>query len=294
MRLQIDKEQKEIKDHGSFEFPLRISHERLSWFDTESFPLHWHPEIELTLVLEGNMVYQVNDQVYHIKEGEGLFCNTNAMHAGWKEDTPDCHYLSVTFHPRILYGYGSSIFQIKYVNPILNNREETSLHFTRETPWMGEILEELKEILRLFEKKPDSAEMQMQICLLKIWTAMYENTKHEEDSQGSGRDTERIRSIIRYLQEHYQEAVTLEEVAEQVHLCKSESCRLFKRYMKETIFEYLLRYRVEKSLELLKNSSLNVTQVAAQAGFATPGYYTRIFREKMGCTPLQYRKKQEG
>ena len=86
--------------------------------------------------------------------------------------------------------------------------------------------------------------------------------------------------------------ITLEELADQIHLCKSESCRLFKRYMKESLFDYLLAYRVELSLELLRHTDLDVTGIAGNCGFTNPGYYARIFRRKMGCTPLQYRKNR--
>ena len=55
MRLNIDKEHKELKAHGNYAFPVLVSDERLSWFDTGEFPWHWHPEIELTIVLDGNM-----------------------------------------------------------------------------------------------------------------------------------------------------------------------------------------------------------------------------------------------
>ena len=61
MRLNIDKEHKELKSHGNYAFPVLVSDERLSWFDTGEFPWHWHPEIELTIVLDGNMTYLVND-----------------------------------------------------------------------------------------------------------------------------------------------------------------------------------------------------------------------------------------
>ena len=60
--------------------------------------------------------------------------------------------------------------------------------------------------------------------------------------------------------------------------------------MNETMFEYLLNYRIERSLELLRRTQLDVTQIAGTVGFGNPGYYSRIFRRKMGCTPLEYRK----
>ena len=95
-----------------------------------------------------------------------------------------------------------------------------------------------------------------------------------------------------YIQEHYAEKITLEELAEQIHLCRSESCRLFKRYMNASIFDYLLDYRVERSLPLLRDDRLDVTQIAGMTGFSNPAYFAKIFRRKMGCTPFQYRKKQ--
>jgi AraC-like DNA-binding protein len=62
--------------------------------------------------------------------------------------------------------------------------------------------------------------------------------------------------------------------------------------MNETMFDYLLDYRIERSLELLRSSSLDVTGIADTVGFANPGYYSRIFKRKMGCTPLEYRKNK--
>ncbi len=94
-----------------------------------------------------------------------------------------------------------------------------------------------------------------------------------------------------YIGNHYQESLTLEQLADQVHLCKSETCRMFRRYMKETIFDYLMKFRLERSLELLKNEDLNISQIAEAVGFSTPAYFTKNFREQIGMTPLAYRKK---
>ncbi len=291
MRLQIDSEQKEIKRHGSYEFPVLISYERLSYFDTGEFPWHWHPEIELTFVMEGEIAYQVNDSLYHLKEGEGLFCNTNVLHSGHGECSGDCSYLSVTFHPRLLYGYSSSVMQVKYMDHILKSPSLASIHFIPEKSWQRRVLELMEAIRLLNREHPMSEELQIQIALLRIWQEIFEHVEVNETGPAeNGRDTERIRRIMEYIQKHYAEKITLEELAEQIHLCRSESCRLFRRYMKESMFDYLLDYRVERSLELLRSPDLDVTQIADRVGFGSPGYYSKIFKRKMGCTPLEYRK----
>lgn len=295
MQLQIDREQKEIKSHGSYGFPVLVSYEKLSYFDTGEFPWHWHPEIELTLVMEGKIAYQVNDALYDLKAGEGLFCNTNVLHSGRGLDTSDCSYLSITFHPRLLYGYSSSVIQDKYMNHILKSAALASIHFTQEVEWQKKVLERMEHIRMLDAEHPMSMELQMQIALLEIWQQIYEHVETEERSgTENGRDTERIRRIMEYIQKHYAEKITLEDLADQIHLCRSESCRLFKRYMNESMFDYLLGYRVERSLELLRQSELDVTQISGRVGFANPGYYSRIFKRKMGCTPLEFRKNRAG
>ena len=293
MRLQIDQKQKEVKAHGTYGFPVLVSPERLSWFDTGECPWHWHPEIELTLILEGEILYQVNDNSCLLKAGEGLFCNTNVLHAGRHGNSADCSYLSVTFHPRLLYGYNNSLMQNRYMEGILRDPELASIHFKPEVDWQKKVLEQIRKIQRLSADKAEASELKIQIALMEIWLLIYEHVEPgAEEQSGQDRDTERIRCIMVYIQEHYAEKITLEELAEQIHLCRSESCRLFKRYMNASIFDYLLDYRVERSLPILRDDRLDVTQIAGMTGFSNPAYCAKIFRRKMGCTPFQYRKWQ--
>ena len=105
MQIHTEKNQKEIKQHGNFEFPVHVSQESIRSYEQGSFLWHWHREIELTLVLEGAMEYRVNDSRYQLRAGEGLFCNSNALHAGSQLPGQDCDYLSLTFHPRLLRGW---------------------------------------------------------------------------------------------------------------------------------------------------------------------------------------------
>lgn len=72
MQIRMDKENRELKAHGSYEFPVNISYEQLSRYERGSFSWHWHPEIELTFVLSGQIGYQVNGKSYVLKEGDGI------------------------------------------------------------------------------------------------------------------------------------------------------------------------------------------------------------------------------
>ena len=74
-----DGSQKELKKHGSDEFPLLVSYEKLSGYKSGSFLWHWHPEIEITLVLDGQILYKVNQCTYHMKAGDILLGNANVL-----------------------------------------------------------------------------------------------------------------------------------------------------------------------------------------------------------------------
>ena len=84
-----DGSQTELKKHGSDEFPLLVSYEKLSGYKSGSFLWHWHPELEITLVLDGQILYKVNQCTYHMKTGDILLGNANVLHAGFMEDMQD-------------------------------------------------------------------------------------------------------------------------------------------------------------------------------------------------------------
>ena len=135
MQIRMDKENRELKAHGSYEFPVNISYEQLSRYERGSFSWHWHPEIELTFVLSGQIGYQVNGKSYVLKEGDGIFCNTNALHSGHMIDGMDCVYISTTFAPRFLYGFSNSVIQTRYVEPVLTDMQLASIVFSPEIDW---------------------------------------------------------------------------------------------------------------------------------------------------------------
>lgn len=295
MQLHLDTNKKELKAHGTYAFPVNISFEQLSRYERKSFLWHWHREIELTLLLQGEMLYQVNDTVYHLRKGDGLFCNSNALHTGSSCNDSDCTYISVTFHPRFLYGYENSLLQTKYINKITEDSSLSGLSLSSSVPWQAEILQQLAALHQLALSPDPSYELQIQLLLSRIWLVLWENAAFgsQETDQGIQKNTDRVKKILIYLRNHYTEKITLADIAAEANICQSECCRFFKKHMKESLFEYLLSYRIEKSLPLLAEGKMPITEIASRTGFSSSSYYTKVFRERMGCTPSQYQINNE-
>lgn len=292
MQIKIDDKRKELKNHGNYEFPVSIDYEILSKYDRSSFIWHWHEEIELTFILNGKMDYIINETAYSLKKGEGLFGNSNTLHMGKSCDMSDCRYISITFHPRLLYGYEGSIIKTKYVNPIINSNV-SAIHMTDDSLWKITILDEIENIYKLYINNDKMFEIKIIESIYKIWITIYENniTKFNAISKSNIKDIERIKKIISFINENYRKKITLDEIAGCINICKSECCRFFKKHMKESLFDYLLDYRIERSLILLKDSNYNITEIAYAVGFSNAAYYSKIFKRKMLCTPREYRKK---
>ena len=289
MELLVNEEKRELKSHGTFQFPVNISRKRLSSYGTGAFPWHWHDEVELTLVLSGKIDYRVNESQYLLRAGEGLFCNADALHAGSRVDGADCDYVSLTFHPRLLGGYEGCILRSKYVDSLVG--AFPSLRLSPQESWQRHILEAVEKIYQLSQSQPETYELEVQRLLLGIWSGLYRHRENEAAAPAGHEGVERLRVILSYLHENYGEKITLEDVARQVGLCKSECCRFFKRQMGQSLFDYLLDYRIGRSLALLEEGGATVAEVASQVGFSNPAYFSKVFRARMGRSPREYQKQ---
>lgn len=291
MQIIIQNNQRELKEHGNYAFPVNISIEEIQSYEKGVFLWHWHPEIELTLILSGEIEYQVNDATYILTAGDGLFCNSNSLHSGYMRNEKECTYLSITFHPRFLYGYENSILQSKYVSLITSNEAWSSLHLQNSVPWQQEVLTDIKNIYE-YSNAPDSDfEMQVHILLMNIWHKLYKHFSAQPDHVMKPKHhLQRLRDIITFIEEHYNQDISLEDVAKSATICKSECCRFFKKHMGMTIFDYILYVRIQNSLPLLANAD-SITEVASTVGFSSPSYYSQIFKRYMKCTPMEYKKE---
>ena len=289
MQIITNQFQKELKQHGNEQFPFLVSYQKLSEYESGSFMWHWHPEIEITYVQKGTMCYKVNHMVYHLKEGDIVFNNSGALHSGTMENQKDCAYIPVTFDSRLIYGFFQSTVNSKYVDPVIQDSMLPAICIDQSEPWHKPFREYLLRIIDLDEKKPDFYELDITICLQSMWRLLLEHITYEpQASRENSLEYDRIKKILSYIEENYQNKITLNDIAEHIHLCESECTRLFKRHMNTTLFAFLQEYRIERSLEFLQDDQ-PVSAVADKAGFSDPNYYSKVFAKIKGCSPREYR-----
>ena len=289
MQIITNQFQKELKQHGNEQFPFLVSYQKLSEYESGSFMWHWHPEIEITYVQKCTMCYKVNHMVYHLKEGDIVFNNSGALHSGTMENQKDCAYIPVTFDSRLIYGFFQSTVNSKYVDPVIQDSMLPAICIDQSEPWHKPFREYLLRIIDLDEKKPDFYELDITICLQSMWRLLLEHITYEpQASRENSLEYDRIKKILSYIEENYQNKITLNDIAGHIHLCESECTRLFKRHMNTTLFAFLQEYRIERSLEFLQDDQ-PVSAVADKAGFSDPNYYSKVFAKIKGCSPREYR-----
>ena len=289
MQIITNQFQKELKQHGNEQFPFLVSYQKLSEYESGSFMWHWHPEIEITYVQKGTMCYKVNHMVYHLKEGDIVFNNSGALHSGTMENQKDCAYIPVTFDSRLIYGFFQSTVNSKYVDPVIQDSMLPAICIDQSEPWHKPFREYILRIIDLDEKKPDFYELDITICLQSMWRLLLEHITYEpQASRENSLEYDRIKKILSYIEENYQNKITLNDIAGHIHLCESECTRLFKRHMNTTLFAFLQEYRIERSLEFLQDDQ-PVSAVADKAGFSDPNYYSKVFAKIKGCSPREYR-----
>ena len=175
MQIQTNRNQRELKSHGDVSFPILVSHESITSYELNTFSWHWHPEIELTLIEEGEMMYQINGHEMHVQKGDLLFSNCNALHSGHSIDGRACYYWSITFDSKLIYGFENSLIQTKYVDAVVSAKEFSSLLFDGSESWHHDLKELVCELISLSSDKSDFYEIKIQMQLTKIWLMLLEH-----------------------------------------------------------------------------------------------------------------------
>ncbi len=99
-----------------------------------------------------------------------------------------------------------------------------------------------------------------------------------------------IRTMKEYMQRHFSENLTLEDIAGSAFLSTSYASRIFKKEQKLSIMDYLRKIRISEAKKILRESNLQIEEIAVKVGYADSSYFTKVFRKTENMTPSQYRQ----
>ncbi len=145
----------------------------------------------------------------------------------------------------------------------------------------------LREIILLLGKEYSSfslfqEEMESALCLIcRILNRKFRRNRYSPP----------VQEIIRFVEEHYGERISLELLADRAHLSRSYVSVLFKRETGQRFSEYLQEVRLKNACHSLKYGNCSIQEVAEMTGFFDTAHFSRVFKEKMGVSPMEYRKK---
>ena len=109
-----------------------------------------------------------------------------------------------------------------------------------------------------------------------------------------GRETpgaQQVRRACAFIADHFSTPLSVEEIAEEIGLSRSRLYRLFMEHLGLSPADYVTQFRMERSQSLLQSTSLPIKAVAFSVGYSDPLYFSRRFREAVGMSPLEYRRK---
>ncbi|MDD3409520.1 MAG: AraC family transcriptional regulator [Eubacteriales bacterium] len=282
----------ETADEVTPDFPYRADCCDLRELPGGSFPWHWHGEIELFYVQQGAMDYQLPSGVYRFAEGDAGFVNANVLHATQAVLDLPALQIEHLFLPGLISGERGSAMETKYVYPLLTNRSAELLRFPAKAECTARMRALMDEAFQLYEDLPFGAELRIRSLMSELWLLALSQAPAEQ-RKGGAADDERIKRMMTYLSAHYGEKIELEDIAAAAHIGRRECCRCFKRQLNLSPFEYLISLRISKACEMLLGGRDSIAEIAERCGFASASYFGKLFREKTGCTPGQYRSRKD-
>lgn len=277
---------KENRTHGSLTFPvasylIHKNHPRYKMI------LHWHEEMEIIIIREGELNISIDAIHYIATKGDILFLSQGVLHSAIPKK---CVYECLVFDLKFLYknntrcadllrGFTSEEKKINLFLPSVNN--------------------EISSYIENIFKAMNDQEMAYELCVSGyLYQLFYLITKHhlyEERKEFSNISKQRLsqfKKVIHYIEMNVESKISLDDLSNIAGYDKKYFCSFFKELSGKTPIQYLNSYRIDVAGELLLTTKLPITEIAYQSGIEDVSYFSKQFKKHKGITPREYRSRK--
>ena len=245
--------------------------------------MHWHEDLQFIYVLSGAIEVKTLDNSFQITAGQGVFINKNVVH--FVKRVGECHYNSFIFPAHFLeFSFDSPAKA--FVDSVTEIEQFQIFPFTRNTDLGEKALSMLQQLSELERNKTEFYVYEVLVLLVSLWLVIRKNITLPPDRQENIMNI-RMQKFLHYIEQHYPEDLTLEDLATSANVSKTECLRCFKLSLQTTPYKYLVEYRLSKAALLLKRTDEPIGNIVSSVGFHQLSHFGKCFKEKTGYSPRE-------
>lgn len=272
------------------ECPIAVYYFAPTHIDRKPQPLHRSNAFMILLMHAGEVEFYTAGGMVMLTAGEICLVPPRMLHA-FRTASLQTGYTLFSLNPELFSLPASHFFSREFWQPLQSGklRLPQVLHPGEEPH--GALLAQMQ---RLDVEKEGSAAYTMELMsiAMNLCSDLFPYCSCENSPEMAHSDGQSVSDrCMQYIQAHYRQRITLEDIAHHVHLHPNYLCALFREQTGKTVFEHLNWKRVHEASKLLRSTDLPITQIAARCGFQNANFFARKFKEYLGNTPTAYRKK---
>lgn len=254
--------------------------------ENENYPPHWHTPFEVIMPVKNGYTVVVGEQHYELREGDILLICPGIVHELFAPESGE----------RIIFQPSLSQIQIRELDLLISLLRPAVLITPEEFPDFHPVAQklmlEIKEEYFLCEPYYETAIYSRFMRILVDIGRLHGALKHPVSDASNSRQKDYLDKflyITNYINEHFAENLSLEQVADLAGFSKYHFTRLFKQYTDTSFYKYLNQKRIDYAKTLLLDPDLPVIDVALQCGFSSLSAFLRMFKQLNKCTPTEFR-----
>lgn len=253
-------------------------------------PWHWHDAFEVELIKQGTITLFDQTTTHQLKEGDLCLIRPQALHA-LKSD--HCEFYAHLFAPDFLSGDRVNRIWQTYFASMIKEGCPDVLVFEAGEANTAMIQKWFLKAVTTEQQRTDGWELQLKAELLMMWQKIHQAIKLIKPLKThlSSIQSHRIRQMLQLIADHYDEPLTLNQIAQSAGVSPQECMRCFRKRIGQSPIQYLTNYRTHQAAQMLANSELSILQISLRCGFNSSSYFAKVFRASMHCSPREYRKR---
>lgn len=258
---------------------------KVKYTESNNPACHQHDYITLSYILSGSCIYKINNNTYPVRKGSVVICNTGVPHEKLLAPGQEIVEFHIGINNLVLEGLPEDYLMPENIPPVIN-----PVRYDQDiASCCNEILEEQGKGEPGRGLMLKSLVMKLLVLLLKEICSGDIIQENNLVSFDSNEKSTIVNTIISYINDNYMKEISLDKISRNMYLSPVYISKVFKEEIGEPPINYLIKVRLAKALEMLKEGNLTIKAIAKNVGYDDAYYFSKLFKKYYGKPPSKYK-----